>query len=126
MIIVVGDKPGKKNVDPNIPFVGTQSYKTLLGWIWEMDIDISQVYLCNKDSEDLSFWYDQYRKKDRCVRFICLGEASDKKLSRDGIEIRFKLPHPSGLNRKLNDKEWLAEQLKLCKEWLDEQELLYN
>ena len=126
MIIFVGDKPGKANIDPKIPFVGTKSYTKLLSWIDDMNIDISQVYLCNKDSEDLSFWYHQYRQKKRCIRFVCLGEASDKKLKLDGIDIRFKLPHPSGLNRKLNDKEWVVEQLKLCKEWLDEQELLYN
>jgi len=45
MIIFVGDKPSAKNLDPEIPFVGTQSYKKLLEWIWEMDINISDVFI---------------------------------------------------------------------------------
>ena len=126
MIIFVGDEPSKHNIDPKVPFVGTNSYKILLDWICRMNIDISQVYLCNRISEDLSFWYHQYKQNSRCIRFVCLGEKADNKLRLDEIEIRFKLPHPSGLNRKLNDKEWLEEQLAACKEWLDEQELLYN
>lgn len=122
MIVFVGDKPSDKNIDPNIPFVGTQSYKTLLNWIWEMDIDISQVRLCNKDF--INGTYEDW--------FIALGNEAEKALKakkfyvwnhiKEAEEIIepqiFKLPHPSGLNRKLNDKDYVTKILSDCKYWL--------
>lgn len=109
MIVFVGDKPSKHNIDPAIPFVGTKSYKTLLSWIYEMDIDISEVKLVN--ACDLNLWI--YRKD----KHVALGEIAKKKLDSYGIKY-FKLPHPSGLNFALNNKVWLKEQLEACKEWL--------
>lgn len=123
MIVFVGDKPSKKNIDPSIPFVGTRSYKTLLDWIYKMNIDISQVKLCNKDFIDGTYedWY------------IALGNEAEKALQEKVFWVwnwktqfeekikphYFKLPHPSGLNRKLNDKKWLESELNKCKEWLN-------
>lgn len=117
MIVFVGDKPSKKNVDPNIPFVGTMSYKRLLEWIWEMDIDISEVKMYNKDSLWLHNLRHHANIKD--AKVICLGNASSK-LFEDNNVPHFKLPHPSGLNRKCNDKKWLKKELNKCKRWLSE------
>lgn len=123
MIVFVGDKPSSKNVDPHIPFVGTQSYKRLLDWIWKMDVDISRVRLCNKDF--INGTYEDY--------YIALGNEAEKTLKdtvfnvwnwkKQKIEaIRphyFKLPHPSPKNRTLNNKEHVDTILKECKLWLN-------
>lgn len=122
MIIFVGDKPSKKNIDPNIPFVGTQSYKRLLEWIWQMDIDISQVTITNIDN----FWHRlPYGYRFETGIFVALGKNASKFLSNQKNILQqnldyYELPHPSGLNRKLNDKKWLNKELKKCKEWLNE------
>lgn len=115
MIIFVGDKPGRKNVDPNVPFVGTQSYKRLLEWIWEMDVNISDVKMYNKD--DLWLHNLRHYAKFKGYRVVCLGNTSSELFNENDIP-HFKLPHPSGRNRKLNDKKWLKQQLKECKKWL--------
>jgi uracil-DNA glycosylase len=122
VIIFVGDKPSNKNKCPSIPFVGTQSYKRLLEWIWIMDIDISQVRLCNKDFIHGTYedWYIPLgNEAEKAVKERLFFVWNWKKQKEEIIEpYYFKLPHPSGLNRKLNDKKWLNQQLKECKEWL--------
>ena len=128
MIIFVGDKPSSKNIDPDIPFVGTQSYKKLLEWIGEMDINIMDVKLTNQDqikivernSETIHpKIYDRFMENAETDKFIALGNIASGKLNKVGIE-HFKLPHPSGLNRKINDKKYIKDQLKLCKEYINE------
>lgn len=106
-IVFVGDEPSAKNVDPDIPFVGTQSYKTLLNWIWQMDIDISNVSLCNRDKILV-------HPSALCV---ALGQKASKTL----VELRvphFVLPHPSPKNRVLNKKHVVEAYLRKCKEYL--------
>lgn len=110
MIVFVGEKPSKKNKDPNVPFVGTKSYRTLLGWIADMDINISDVKLENVSNlESINTKYT----------YIALGDIAYQKLSKFPVKL-YKLPHPSGLNRKLNDKKWLKNELKVCRKWLNE------
>ena len=125
-IVFVGDKPSAKNIDPNVPFVGTQSYKRLLDWIFRMNIDISDVIMINKDT--------LYGYGTIDFKFIALGNEAEKALknhSREYWDVTtnkpqplkanyFKLPHPSGLNRKINDKNYLDNILKECSEWLKE------
>ena len=45
-----------------------------------------------------------------------LSRKDSLKLSKIGVE-HFKLPHPSGLNRKLNDKKYVNKVLKECYEY---------
>ena len=47
MIYFIGDKPSKKNIDKNVAFVGTRSYKTLLDWIYRMNLNINKICLFN-------------------------------------------------------------------------------
>jgi len=35
------------------------------------------------------------------------------------VGINFEMPHPSSLNRKLNDKRYENNMLRLCKEYID-------
>lgn len=115
MIIFVGDKPSAKNIDPDVPFVGTQSYKRLLEWIWNMDIDISDVFTVNA-TDNFYHWVGYYGCGEDHT-YIALGNNASNFLKSEGLE-HFKLPHPSGLNRKLNDRKFIAGKLKECKQWL--------
>lgn len=53
------------------------------------------------------------------AKIVTLGEKADWGFESLKSDIpHFKLPHPSGLNRKLNDKEALEKLLADCKAWL--------
>lgn len=49
---------------------------------------------------------------------VALGEVASRALTKSGIK-HFKLPHPSGNNRLINNKEFIADKLSDCKEWID-------
>ena len=123
-VLFVGDKPSKKNKNKDVAFVGTKSYKTLLDWIYQLDVSIMDAFMCNTTDS-----FDKYSEgyevntgghtlwihdKDA---IIALGENASKHLSSLGIG-HFVMPHPSGLNRKLNDKKWLKKKLKECKRYI--------
>jgi len=104
MIIFVGDKPSKHNISKDIPFVGTKSYKRLLEWIWQLDIDVTDIFLANTQhvTRGKSDWrpdvqtlnsYMEIQEEDSVV---ALGTAASKALGKLSIP-HFKLPHPSGL-----------------------------
>jgi uracil-DNA glycosylase len=48
---------------------------------------------------------------------IALGSVAAWGMAKTKLPF-YQLPHPSGLNRKLNDKEGLDKVLASCKEWL--------
>ena len=129
MIIIVGDKPSKNNVDPQVALVGTPSYRRLLEWIGLLDIDISETVLCNRDDirthfSNLIGFRDSVvvTKKFRKLiteddKVIALGEEAAASLSRAGIG-HFRLPHPSPRNRMLNDQAKVNIILEECRVWL--------
>lgn len=119
-VLFIGDRPSKHNVDKDTPFVGTRSYKTLLAWIYEMNVDISRVYMCNAYDADGNPSERLYGT-NRNWKIVVLGENARKRLA-DQVFTHpveyFVLPHPSGLNRKLNDKNKLKKLLIDCKEFI--------
>lgn len=50
-------------------------------------------------------------------RVIALGNFPSKVLNRLGVG-HFRLPHPSGLNRQLNDPNFIVMELERCGDYL--------
>lgn len=115
MIIFIGDKPSKKNLDPNVPFVGTPSYLKLLEWIGRMNVDVNYVKTRNKDFapnlKSLLTWYPHP------IKVVALGNEASKELLKFDVP-HFVLPHPSPRNRKLNDKKFEKTSLELCSKYI--------
>lgn len=126
MIIFVGDEPSEHNIDPQVAFVGTKSYKTLLDWIYKMNLSVTELCLYNRTCPDVTYWKDQQDKGYRSIVFIALGRKAEIQLTKNGIRSFFTLPHPSGKNFKLNDKEWLDEQLDNCVEYIKQHRKHYK
>lgn len=131
MIIIIGDQPSKKNINPAIPFVGTKSYATLLQWIAKLDIDITEVVMGNREHVKQYSWAVKGSGQDIVVnhpqfacdvfeqdKVIALGSKASKHLKSLGLK-HFTLPHPSGRNLKLNDKKYVDKVLKECKDYLN-------
>jgi uracil-DNA glycosylase len=126
MIIILGDRPSRKNLDKSIAFVGTKSYKKLLEWIYNLDIDINDSVLCNINqikqydfAPSTGYIETKNLSAEYCEddQFIVLGRNAEKVAKRLGVNY-FYLPHPSGLNRKLNSEEYVKNILKECRDWL--------
>lgn len=129
MIIFVGDKPSSKNKDPNVAFVGTPSYKRLLGWLYELDLSVNDVLLCNSDEVKIygqRFLSVQTKTHFIDVEnediFIFLGENAGKtakklKFEEKGIK-HTTVPHPSPRNRIWNDPNVETKLLWEIKQWL--------
>lgn len=108
-VVFVGDSPSNTNVHPEIAFIGAKCFNTLVEWIKQLPID---YYICfNSNDADLSLKLDALTNEG--FKVIALGNKASDRLT--GWKIgHYKLPHPSGLNRKLNDKRWVALELFFC------------
>jgi hypothetical protein len=98
------------------------SIKRLCRWTEEMGIKHFSFTNCvpfpgkytvsDIDYEFLSGCTESYNK------VLALGGFPSKALSKLGIN-HFTLPHPSGLNRKLNDREYEKHILEKCIEYIN-------
>lgn len=118
-VLFVGDRPNVRQcLDPRVPFVGTRSYLVLLEWMARMRIDFR---LC-----DMVNAYDSTGRVAAAspnefvqLKIIALGKSAERLVRTWQAESIaplsiFYLPHPSGLNRDLNDKKKLSSLLARC------------
>ncbi len=122
LIYFVADQPSNKNLSPSVPLVGTDSYKTLLKWLGEMDIDITRVRFYNQadgpfDNAMSRATLNQAIKLGQ-IRVVALGQKASQYLGKVGVEEYFVLPHPSGKNRLLNDKDYINNKLGSCRTYI--------
>jgi len=130
VIFFVGDEPGKKNVDPRVAFVGTASYKKLLGWIADMKLSTNDIVLMNKGDFKKYSWGGVYvetrtlQDGDYMIdidkdydKFIALGRNAEKRIKELGLEC-FYLPHPSGNNPTANKGKVLDRYLLECMKFI--------
>lgn len=111
-VLFVGDRPSPHNKSPDIAFVGTKSHATLLDWCAIIGAQMPQF--ANRVDKDLNA--KLVKAKLYAIPVVALGNEAEKFLSKTDVQF-FKLPHPSGLNRKLNDRQWLINKLNECGAW---------
>jgi uracil-DNA glycosylase len=110
-VAIIGDEPSTKNVHRDLAFVGAKCFNTVVEWIKALDPD---YYVClnSNTPTDLD---KVHVLAQQGFKLIALGEKASKRL---GSLPHFKLPHPSGLNRQLNDKRRLALDLLACENYV--------
>jgi uracil-DNA glycosylase len=120
-VLFVGDRPSSKNLDTKVAFVGTKSHAKLLSWIKALGPDVTYDTV-NSTDEDLL----RYLEVTGILKsyIVTLGNNADKAVKKllltHGIayEKLYKMPHPSGRNRLLNDKAYETRCLEGLKEAL--------
>jgi hypothetical protein len=110
-VVFVGDKASSKNVHPNIPFVGAGCESRLKDWI--AYIDPSLYLLCNAHTIHNHYTeaFLSFTEAQSDFKFIALGQAASQALDAFSVP-HFTLPHPSGLNRQLNDNQMIIGKLQ--------------
>ena len=111
MIIFVGDKPSRLNKDPNEAFIGAACYPRLVEWATFLLEGTGMENFGMINRVDPRF--PEMLTKNHI--FIALGNAASKAL---GKTPHFKLPHPSGRNRQINDALFIKMKLSEAKDWL--------
>lgn len=118
-IIFVGDRPSAKNIDPQVPFIGTQSGKRLRKWIAMISTELAVF-----DIEPKFHFTNSHNKEElEKLKTICqdspgylivtLGNNATKAVTTKlGLRV-WKLGHPSPRNRKWNSHEYEVAQIKL-------------
>lgn len=117
-LLLVGDKPSKKNTNPRVAFVGTQSFKTIQKWLNVILDEKATISTVNR--VDPEFSVVLIRASMKGFKILAFGEEAAQALLNAGVVNFFKLPHPSGRNRKLNNKVYVDEMLLKCKAWIEE------
>lgn len=111
-VVFVGDEPSRLNTNPDIAFVGSRCWKTLLKWVEKLSLDVEKDCLFFNSHTEKLLSLIEIKYKSGCL-VVALGENAHKRLKANKVK-HFKLPHPSGLNRTLNDKEYVDKCLKEC------------
>lgn len=112
MVLFVGDKPSRLNTDPNIAFKGARCEKRLNEWI--SILSVTSIVI-NSTDDDFYLMINLFLTAGAPI--VALGNVASKKLKKAP---HFKLPHPSGLNRQINDKLFINNKLQECKKFLSE------
>lgn len=124
LVYFVADAPTAENLSPNVPLVGTESYKRLLQWIGEMDVDITRVRMYNQIDGPFNAPMSRATLNKAVelqqIKVVALGQKAAAYLAKAGINEFFVLPHPSGRNRLLNDKKYVDYKLSACKHYIYE------
>ena len=122
MILFVGDAP-RANMKPGSrAFKGAKCESRLMEWIgFLLDLSPLELLVTNDryriiNQSDPAFYSDLHEHYFHTKGpTIALGGVASLAL---GKALHFKLPHPSGRNRQINDKEFIMSRLIECKLWL--------
>lgn len=100
-------KPGTR------AFSGAACEPRLIEWILSMGITGCKIV----NRTDAYFGMLAPYMQLQGTKFVALGNEASKSLKQLMIR-HFKLPHPSGRNRQVNNKKLIDKKLKECKKWL--------
>lgn len=122
LVYFIADRPTKDNISPEIPLVGTGSYRTLLEWIGLMNVDITRVRLYNQSDNPFNNIMAKISLNKaielKQIAVVALGQKAATYLKKTGIVNYFTLFHPSGKNRLLNDKNFVKLRLEACQKYI--------
>lgn len=117
-ILIVGMCPSDK---PTLGYKQNATFRRLESWMDRLNIrHFSFINTFDYPGDPKMSNVDFERLNKLCSEYnniLALGEFVSKVLSKIGAEY-YSLPHPSPLNRLLNDKEYEDCILKECKEYL--------
>lgn len=114
MTYFIGDTPSRLNTDPKVAFKGAKCEMRLNEWI-KFVLPKDEIYKVFNSTDDYFAIYCLWAVDDG-YHIIALGNNASKAL---GIIPHFKLPHLSGRNRQLNDKQFILDKLEECRQYLN-------
>lgn len=128
-VIVVGSNPSVKSPDNSPLHPSTRSRMIVDQWFRDIPCQIIPLNICNeKTTGNDSLTRKQIRMNlpDFSIRLeslngdkiVALGKTAEWGLSQLGVE-HLAMPHPSGLNRQLNDPEFVAQKIEELRKFVN-------
>lgn len=129
-VVLVGSNPSNKSPD-NSPFhISTRSRMIVDEWFRDIDCDLSFMNICEyKTIDNKPLTRKQIRNhlpdfSERLEelapdRIVSLGKSAEYGCQILGIPF-FPMPHPSGLNRQLNDPKFVQKKIEELRKFIDE------
>lgn len=128
-VLFIGSNPSGKSPDEFAFHYRTRSGKTLYSWIERADIHVRVLAnVSNKITPgNRPLTITEIRQalpalKERIDRNNCpvvaVGKTAARALTLLGVQF-YELPHPSGLNRKLNNPAYIDEKIKGLIAWIN-------
>ncbi len=135
-ILIIGLNPSRKNLNPIIPFDGTQSGVVLNRWIEHLQIkydELTFLNLCDEVESDSKNMTLKKLRKNLNKKLELIQEMSPDLIITLGMKVRsvvttdvlpsyrfLDMPHPSPRNRILNDKVKMNNFLNMSKKFIEE------
>lgn len=110
-VLVIGLNPSKKG-GTSSSLRKLYSWMDILGLTYVSFINLYEDYEINYKNKKVKYIQEISNEYDR---ILCLGSEVSKQLK---LLNHFKLPHPSGLNRQLNNPKYVTQKLKECRKYL--------
>ena len=129
-VILVGSNPSEKSPD-NSPFhIDTRSRIIIDEWFRDIPCQISFINICpektpgnkpltHKSIRNHLLPFSKRLKSLDGDKVVALGRTAEYGCQILGIPF-LAMPHPSGLNRQLNDKEFVAKKIEELRKFIDE------
>jgi|SRR5688500_16854115 len=130
-VLLLGTNPSVKAGNNEAFTADTVSGRILRGWLEGIDATFifDNVVACktanNRPLSKTELAEAQETLLERIKenapdRIVALGKSASNILDKLGLSY-LEMPHPSGLNRKLNDKQWLSQKINDLQEYATEQ-----
>ena len=120
-VVFLGQNPRKKNTSHRA-FEATASLKTISSWIEGINIHQKEIlYLNASDSVTPPLKANEPRLlmiKHEKLPVVAFGRFAYNMCKKYNI-VCFEMPHPSGLNRKLNDKLYVKNKINELKIFIE-------
>lgn len=130
-VLIVGSNPSTESRNKKIPFQGSKSWIRLNSWIEKLDLNegIGTYDIINvsdkRTRHKVPLKKSEYQIKRLLIKaknydkVIALGNTAADALEMAGINYH-KIDHPSPINRRLQDSDYVESMLDQCKSFLKE------
>lgn len=124
-VLIVGSNPSTESKNKKVPFVGAKSNKKLQTWIEKLELSEFEIINVSdkRTPHKVKLKKSEYQlrklllKSKKYDKVIALGNTAADALSILGVNYH-KIDHPSPINRRLQNNDYVEAMLEQCKTYL--------
>jgi uracil-DNA glycosylase len=125
-VLIVGSNPSNSSPDESPFHEGTKSRKTIEAWIQGLDIEVHYINVVNSKldkpptQEMILSELPSLNKRIELInpdKVVAVGKVATQALTLLRCDF-LEMPHPSGRNRKWNDKVFKEEKIKTLRTFI--------